>query len=67
MVWISLRARIFVYHEDRVSEKELGGYLSLMDSNWKSRILVRSSNNVYNQSFVSAMIHNYGRETTRDF
>ena len=58
----SLRARIFVYHEDRVSEKELGGYLSLMDSNWKSRILVRSSNNVYNQSLISAMIHNYGRK-----
>ena len=28
-----LRARIFVYHEDRVSENELKGYLSLMDSN----------------------------------
>ena len=34
-----------------------------MDSNWKSRLLVRSSNNVYNQSLISAMIHNYGRKT----
>ena len=64
---MSLRARIFVYHEERVSKKELGGYLSLMDKNWKSRLLVRSSNNVYNQSLVSAMIYNYGKETIRDF
>ncbi len=64
---LSLRARVFVYHEERVSEKELGGYLSLMDSNWKSRLLVRSSNNVYNQSLISAMIHNYGREKTKEF
>ena len=38
-----------------------------MQSNWKSRLLVRSSNNVYNQSLISAMIHNYGKETTRKF
>ena len=67
MVWMSLRARIFVYHEDRVSEKELEGYLSLMNDNWKSRLLVRSSNNVYNQSLISAMIHNYGKKQTRNF
>ena len=64
---MSLRARIFIYHEERVTEKELGGYLNLMQSNWKSRLLVRSSNNVYNQSLISAMIHNYGKETTRKF
>ncbi len=64
---MSLRARIFIYHEERVTQKELGGYLSLMQSNWKSRLLVRSSNNVYNQSLISAMIHNYGKEKTKTF
>ncbi len=64
---MSLRARIFVYHEDRVSRKELKGYLGLMNSNWNSRLLVRSSNNVYNQSLISAMIHNYGKKRTKDF
>ena len=64
---MSLRARIFVYHEDRVSRKELKGYLGLMNSNWNSRLLVRSSNNVYNQSLISAMIHNYGKKQTKDF
>ncbi len=64
---LSLRSRIFIYHKDRVSPKELKGYLSLMDKNWKSRILVRSSNNVYNQSLVSAMISNYGIDVTKKF
>ena len=64
---LSLRSRIFIYHKGRVSPKELKGYLSLMDKNWKSRILVRSSNNVYNQSLVSAMISNYGIDVTKKF
>ena len=51
---MSLRGRIFIYHEDGVSDEELEGYLSLMNDNWKSRLLVRSSNNVYNQSLISA-------------
>ena len=36
---MSLRARIFIYHEDRVTEKELRGYLNLMQSNWKSKVV----------------------------
>ena len=63
----SLILKLLLLLKARVSEKELGGYLSLMDSNWKSRLLVRSSNNVYNQSLISAMIHNYGREKTKEF
>lgn len=64
---LSLRSRVFVYHQDRVSQNELKGYLSLMHKDWKSRILVRSSNNVYNQSLVSAMISNYGKDITKKF
>ncbi|PPR26794.1 MAG: Iron uptake protein A1 [Alphaproteobacteria bacterium MarineAlpha9_Bin4] len=64
---LSLRARVFVYHKERVSIEHLKGYISLQENKWKSRILVRSSNNVYNQSLVSAMISNYGKEVTRKF
>ena len=64
---MSLRARIFVYHEDRVSQKELKGIHKFDESNWKSRLLVRSSNNVYNQSLISAMIQNYGKKYKRFF
>ena len=44
----------------------LKGYIDLANSKWMNKILVRSSNNVYNQSLVSAMIINYGEEN-KDF
>ncbi len=64
---LSLRSRLLVYNKDRVYKDELKGYMGLMEDKWKSRILVRSSNNVYNQSLVSAMISNYGRDATKKF
>lgn len=64
---LSLRSRLLVYNKDRVSKDELKGYMGLMEDKWKSRILVRSSNNVYNQSLVSAMISNYGKDATKKF
>ncbi len=56
----SLRARIFVYNKQNVDPLNLKGYIDLANSNWLGKVLVRSSNNVYNQSLVSAMIINYG-------
>ena len=38
-----------------------------MEKKWRNRILIRSSNNVYNQSLVSAMISKYGEDDTRKF
>ena len=66
-VGLSLRARLLVYNKNKVSEKDLEGYISLADKKWKNRILVRSSNNVYNQSLISAMIINYGEEKVQLF
>ena len=64
---LSKRSRFLVYNKLKVSKKELKGYLSLADYKWNKRILVRSSNNVYNQSLVSAMIINYGEEEVVKF
>lgn len=64
---ISKRARVFVYDKNRVLPSELKGYIDLMENKWKSRILVRSSNNVYNQSLIAAMINNYGKERVNKF
>ena len=64
---MSLRARLLVYNKDRVQVSELGGYFDLANDKWMGRILVRSSNNVYNQSLVSAMIINYGEEEVQKF
>ncbi|MCG8378924.1 MAG: Fe(3+) ABC transporter substrate-binding protein [Proteobacteria bacterium] len=62
---LSLRSRVIVYAPDRVTDDELDSYIDLADENWKNRICVRSSSNVYNQSLVAAMISNYGIEKTR--
>ncbi len=53
---LSVRARILVYHKDRVKPSELSSYESLVDPKWKGRLLVRSSTNIYNQSLVASLI-----------
>lgn len=57
-LWIglSVRARVIVYHADRVSTEDLSSYEDLADPKWRNRICVRSSNNIYNQSLVASMI-----------
>ncbi len=64
---LSLRYRIIVYDKNKVNYDNFSGYLGLADDIWNKRILVRSSNNVYNQSLVAAMIINYGEKKTADF
>ena len=64
---LSLRARVLVYNKNKVNISELGGYIDLADNKWNKKILVRSSNNVYNQSLISAMIINYGERDVKTF
>ncbi len=64
---LSIRSRLIVYNKKKVNKKELKGYINLTEHKWNKRILVRSSNNVYNQSLVSAMIINYGEEPVIKF
>jgi len=60
----SKRARVIIYNPDKVKAEELSTYQDLADPKWKGRVLVRSSNNIYNQSLVSAMIETEGLEKT---
>jgi iron(III) transport system substrate-binding protein len=62
--WYGLtqRARVLVYHRDRVDPTHLGGYGSLAAPEWRGRVLVRSSSNVYNQSLLAALIARDGAE-----
>ncbi len=53
---LSLRARVIMYHKDRVKPSELSTYEALADPKWKGRILVRSSNHVYNQSLLASLV-----------
>lgn len=53
---LTTRARVLVYHKDRVNPAELSTYEALADPRWKGQILVRSSQNQYNQSLMASVI-----------
>ncbi|WP_439849165.1 Fe(3+) ABC transporter substrate-binding protein [Thioalkalicoccus limnaeus] len=63
-VALSLRARPILYAKDRVDPARLSTYEALTDAEWRRKICVRSSDNIYNQSMVSAMIATLGVEQT---
>ncbi len=62
--WYGLtqRARVLVYHRDRVDPSTLTSYGDLASPEWSGRVLVRSSSNVYNQSLLAGLIARDGLE-----
>ena len=62
--WFGLtkRSRVAVYKLDSGIEKELSTYEDLAKPKFKGQIMVRSSNNIYNQSLLAAMIAHHGEE-----
>lgn len=64
---LSLRSRVIVYSESRVSGSELSTYESLADDKWHGRLCVRSSSNVYNQSLVASLVARHGVEATENW
>lgn len=66
-VGLSLRARPIFYAPDRVDPEQLQDYMSLADEQWNDRICIRSSNNLYNQSLVAALIEQHGAEKTEQW
>ena len=61
---LSLRARPIVYAVDQVKPEQLSTYEALADDNWKKKICIRSSENIYNQSLVASLISHNGEEIT---
>ncbi len=61
---LSIRARTLIYARQRVKTTELSSYEQLADPVWSKRICLRSSENIYNQSLVAAMIVADGEATT---
>lgn len=66
---IAKRARVIFYNPKNVSADEILdlSYEDLADSNWKGRIVIRSSSNMYNQSLVASLIANLGEEKTESW
>jgi len=58
----SRRARIFAYDKAAVSPADLASYESLADPKFRKGVCVRSSDNVYNLSLMSALIERWGRD-----
>ena len=63
---IAKRARIMYYSPERVDANELNGmtYEGLADPKWKGRVVIRQSNNIYNQSLVASLVKNNGKKAT---
>ena len=57
---LSVRARVIAYAKDRIEENELSTYEDLADPKWRGKIVVRSSNNIYNQSLLASLINENG-------
>jgi iron(III) transport system substrate-binding protein len=65
--WFGLtyRARIVVYNKDKIKPEQLSTYEDLADPKWKGKVLIRSSNNIYNQSLMAAIIGAVGEEKAK--
>lgn len=67
--WYGLtkRARVIMYHKDRINPSDLSTYADLTSPKWKGKILIRKSNNIYNQSLLASFIASDGEQAARDW
>jgi iron(III) transport system substrate-binding protein len=64
---LSVRARPILYVRDKVDPASLSTYEDLASTQWKGRICIRSSSNIYNQSLVASMIAADGQDKTEQW
>lgn len=53
---VTKRARVILYNKNKVKPEELSTYEALAEPQWKDRVIIRSSSNVYNQSLVASIL-----------
>ena len=61
---LTKRARVIVYHQERVDASNLPDYEDLTQDVYQGKIITRTSTNIYNQSWVASMIAANGPEAT---
>ncbi|MCO4054446.1 MAG: Fe(3+) ABC transporter substrate-binding protein [Bosea sp.] len=61
---VSTRARVIMYHKDRVNPSQLSTYEDLADPKWRGKVLMRSSTNIYSQSMTGAILAANGEAAT---
>jgi len=62
---LTMRARVIAYNKEKVEPGSISTYADLTKPQWKGKVLVRSSENVYNQSLLAAMIAHDGPEAAK--
>ncbi len=62
---VAMRARVFVYHRDRIKADEIPTYESLAAPRLKGRLVTRSGTNIYNLSLVGSIVAAHGPDATR--
>lgn len=67
--WFGLtyRARIIAYDTTKIQSSQLQTYEDLTKKEFRRQILVRSSDNLYNQSLLASIIANEGTEAARQW
>lgn len=65
--WFGLtkRARIIAYNKETVNPEQIQSYQDLTNEEWKGKVLIRSSSNIYNQSLVASIIALEGEEAAK--
>lgn len=64
---LTTRARVLVYHKDRVNPADLSTYEALADPKWRGQILTRTSQNQYNQTLMASMVAALGQEKAEEW
>jgi iron(III) transport system substrate-binding protein len=64
---IAKRARVIYYNPSRTNPPSNLSYEDLADSKYKGKVVIRKSNNVYNQSLVASLIANNGKKKTAEW
>jgi iron(III) transport system substrate-binding protein len=64
---IAKRARVIYYDPSRTNPSTDMKYEDLADSKLKGKVVIRQSNNVYNQSLVASLIQNNGSSKTAEW
>ncbi|MCJ8325472.1 MAG: extracellular solute-binding protein [Campylobacterales bacterium] len=62
---LSLRVRSIVYNTNTVNPDDLSDYESIGDEKWLNKLIVRTSQRIYNKSMVAMMIAHYGYDKTK--
>ncbi len=64
---VSTRARVIMYHKDRVNPADLSTYEDLAQPRWRGKVLTRSSTNIYSQSLTGSILAANGDAATESW